>query len=47
MYVNESLPCDERDDLRHKDLEAILMQITYPSSLLSWWALHTDHQTPQ
>ncbi len=32
MYVNESLPCDERDDLRHKDLEAIWIQITYPSS---------------
>ncbi len=32
MYVNESLPCDECDDLRHKDLEAIWIQITYPSS---------------
>ncbi len=32
MYVNESLPCDEHDDWRHKDLEALWIQITYPSS---------------
>ncbi len=32
MYVNESLPYDECDDLRHKDLEAIWIHITYPSS---------------
>ncbi len=31
IYVNESLLCDE-SDLRHKDLEAIWIQITYPSS---------------
>ncbi len=32
MYVNESLTCDEHDDVRHKDLEAIWIQTTYPSS---------------